>query len=329
VIGLGYSSFLGAQSPFVDWRGRPGDSCPAPGANRCLSRGCGLWRLVCRAVARRIGFAALPERGSVSRPRAHWNDRPTVPWGEPQVSPPRSLLFRVPSCRLLLRLFGGGDRLPGFGPHRGVVGCVHLARGFPEPRYVPPSGFLDLSAVSSALRLCGFVSPRSHVQDSSVQGVLSPRSHLPSSGRATSLPLGLRSLTARERLPRPAPSTSRSSSARRRVPFCGPCSASRAGLAFACPRSLRAYACSARELAGRSPLRISPPPGPHSLRLAPRSPASRPLVAFTGSLLAYATASPACLQRFSNGGSGSPVSRLTDLLEVLGLAESAARLRLQ
>jgi hypothetical protein len=42
-------------------------------------------------------------------------------------------------------------------------------------------------------------------------------------------------------------------------------------------------------------------------------------MAFTGSILACAPASPVCLQRLSNGGPGSPVSRLTDLLEVLGL----------
>jgi hypothetical protein len=40
---------------------------------------------------------------------------------------------------------------------------------------------------------------------------------------------------------------------------------------------------------------------------------------FSGSLSACAAASPDHLQRVSNGGSGSPVSGLTDLLEVSGL----------
>jgi hypothetical protein len=48
---------------------------------------------------------------------------------------------------------------------------VHSARGLPGPRYVPPSGFLNLSAACSALRLCGFVAPRSHVQGSYRPGV--------------------------------------------------------------------------------------------------------------------------------------------------------------
>jgi hypothetical protein len=41
---------------------------------------------------------------------------------------------------------------------------VHLARGLSGPRYVPSSGFLNLSTVCSTLQRCGLIASHSHVQ---------------------------------------------------------------------------------------------------------------------------------------------------------------------
>ena len=59
---------------------------------------------------------------------------------------------------------------PGFVPHRGITGVHPLSRRMPSLRFVPSSGFLNLSTVSSAHRLCRLVSSRSHVQGSTRSG---------------------------------------------------------------------------------------------------------------------------------------------------------------
>jgi len=62
----------------------------------------------------------------------------------------------------------------GLFPHRGVPEGVHSLRERARPRYVPSSGFCNLSTAFSTFPLCGLVSSRCHVQGSSRSGVLSP-----------------------------------------------------------------------------------------------------------------------------------------------------------
>lgn len=129
-------------------------------------------RFVSRPAARRIGFAARPDRGAVSRAselRKPPIDRPLeqAPGWASTLAPLQSSFVSSPAPLLSKRR-----------PPTGVSFLIAASSGAStereasqNPRYVPPSGFLDLSAVSSALRLRGFVAPRSHVQDFSVQGV--------------------------------------------------------------------------------------------------------------------------------------------------------------
>jgi len=99
---------------------------------------------------------------------------------------------------------------------------IHIPHGFPVPCFVPPSGFLSLSTVSSAPRLRGLVSSHRRVQGSSpVQGLL-PLHVRPSSSEGDApLPLGPRPLSdsRMNRHPRPSTSTSRLCSVKRCVPW--------------------------------------------------------------------------------------------------------------
>lgn len=63
----------------------------------------------------------------------------------------------------------------------------HL-RGFPGPRYVPPTGFLSLTTVSSAHRLDGLIPSRHHVQGSCPFRGFSPSAAPPSSSEGACPP---------------------------------------------------------------------------------------------------------------------------------------------
>jgi hypothetical protein len=77
------------------------------------------------------------------------------------------------------------------------------------PPFVPPSGFLSLSAAYSAPRLHGLVSSRSHVQGSSRSGA-SPSAQPPSLSRGSApLPLFHQTLAARGQRPPLGTSASR------------------------------------------------------------------------------------------------------------------------
>jgi len=98
---------------------------------------------------------------------------PYFPFGVPSSVPP-SCSFR--------------SRLPCLGlfPLRGVTGIVHSVRENTFSHYVPPSGFLNLSAVYSDCQHRGPIASHNHVQGSSVQGFLSYRS-LPDSSSVRAL----------------------------------------------------------------------------------------------------------------------------------------------
>jgi hypothetical protein len=78
----------------------------------------------------------------------------------------------------------------GFFPLRGNTGIVHSVRENTFSHYVPPSGFLDLSAVYSDFQFRGLIASHNHVQGSSVQGFLSFRSLPDSSSVRTLIALG-------------------------------------------------------------------------------------------------------------------------------------------
>jgi hypothetical protein len=93
---------------------------------------------------------------------------------------------------------------------------VYLPQGVSRPCYVPPLGFLNLSAVYSASRLCGLIPYRSHVQDFPVQGFLISRSRPNSSPSLCPLAVSRTSLIEQAQLPRrtfmtPRPCSTRSS----------------------------------------------------------------------------------------------------------------------
>lgn len=92
--------------------------------------------------------------------------RPTVRWA--RTFPGSSFRVALPlqsSFALTpARPFRAELHCLGFRPPRGITGVRPRSREIPTPRSVPPSGFLNLSAVCSALRLRGLVASRSHVQ---------------------------------------------------------------------------------------------------------------------------------------------------------------------
>jgi len=114
-------------------------------------------------------------------------------------------LFRVPTSRFPPLAFQR-EALPtqGFVPLRGMTGRVHSPRGFPEPRYVPPTGFHSLSTVYSASSVTGLFHPADHVQDSRVQGLLPPRSVTTSSTVPAPMSLPVGSLLPRKEVPQTA-----------------------------------------------------------------------------------------------------------------------------
>jgi hypothetical protein len=99
--------------------------------------------------------------------------------------------------------------LPGFQPSLRHHRARPLTARLPIPRYVPPTGFLSLSAGSSAPRLFGLVSSRSHIQGSPVQGFFPSHSRRFLVGRPFPHAVGSQLLTARKRLPVLRASTSR------------------------------------------------------------------------------------------------------------------------
>jgi hypothetical protein len=108
------------------------------------------------------------------------SDRPTVP-GNASVPGSFSLatvLLQSSFLRSPAPCLSAGDApAQVFAPLRGMTAARPLHAEDANLRYVPPSGFLNLSTVYSAPRRCRSVSPRNHVQDSRpVQGLLSPRS---------------------------------------------------------------------------------------------------------------------------------------------------------
>jgi hypothetical protein len=75
------------------------------------------------------------------------------------------LLLRVPSLKSPADTFPCRLTYPGSLPSsRHHRSASTSSRRLPCLRFVPSSGFLNLSTASSALRLCGLVSSRSHVQ---------------------------------------------------------------------------------------------------------------------------------------------------------------------
>lgn len=77
------------------------------------------------------------------------------------VGPPQSSYVTAP----VNALSSSTDLLGVSRPPRDITRRVHSSRGFPVPRFVPPSGFLNLSAACSASRLRQLISSGSHVQD--------------------------------------------------------------------------------------------------------------------------------------------------------------------
>jgi hypothetical protein len=86
--------------------------------------------------------------------------------------------------------------------------CVHLARGFPSPRYVPSSGDHNLSTVCSALQLVSLFHPTAAFRTLPVQGFC--RSAQPPSLIGRSCPLVVEARLAHRRIGCHEPSTSTS-----------------------------------------------------------------------------------------------------------------------
>ena len=140
--------------------------------------------------SRSIGLTATLTFGPVSMPY-RWSistDRPSNCWSELRL--PSLLPFRVPSnpfTRSHLSVRAPPAWVPAL--FATSPGASTILRGFPGPRFVPPSSFLSSSAVYSALRLRRLVSSRSHVKVSfRVQGLLSRCSQAFSSKVVHSLP---------------------------------------------------------------------------------------------------------------------------------------------
>ena len=120
--------------------------------------------VVCRVVRGTLGFPRCEALTVSSEPLA-FPGRPSpatlVTGSFPRASRSSSEFLRLPTGPpLAVRLRPAG----GLFPLRGVTRWRPLSRRIPSLRYVPSSGFLNLSTVSSATRLCGLVSSHSHVQ---------------------------------------------------------------------------------------------------------------------------------------------------------------------
>jgi len=105
----------------------------------------------------------------------------------------------------------------GFFPLRDITGSVYLPREHILSRYVPSSGFCNLSTVSSASGFVGLLHPTATSRVLSVQGFLPTRSCPGSSPGIAPLPLPNRPLTALGRMPCSTGSASRLCSACRSV----------------------------------------------------------------------------------------------------------------
>jgi hypothetical protein len=126
-----------------------------------------------RSTGYRVTHGRVPQSVSVS---GHHFIEPTVPR-------PLRIGF-ILSCPLssseLLRLSSRpllSERpvLPGVSSlFAALLQGVHLAWKFSGFHYVPPSGFLNLSAACSTLRRCGLITSRSHVQGSPFRGFSRP-----------------------------------------------------------------------------------------------------------------------------------------------------------
>jgi hypothetical protein len=216
-----------------------------------------------------------------------------------------SLLFRVPSLRIPPPSFR--TRLPAWVSSLFATPSerVHSPRGFPSPRYVPSSGALSLPTSYSALRLAGLLHPAATSRALLVQGLLSRRSHPSSSEGAPPSPLVTQALIGRNRCPRWASSTSRSFSASSSVP-------SRPAVSLA---------------NGRSPLRVSSPPGLSCSPLAPVTQGA-PLMKLSNVTFACALVPSDLLQRLPTNYLGLPVSESTDLPENFEPISNPSALRL-
>ena len=96
------------------------------------------------------------------------------------------LPFGVSSPVLPAAPFGGRLSCRGSLPSSRYHHSASTSAGYPGSRSVPSSGFLNLSTVCSAPGLCGFITPRNHVQGSSPSRGFSRSAAGPdsSSGRA-------------------------------------------------------------------------------------------------------------------------------------------------
>jgi hypothetical protein len=146
----------------------------------CMPIGCAAHRV--RRAFRGEGCFQTSARKTTSRPS---------PGASPRLRLHVTRSFRVPSCRLLLRLFRGEDRLPGFRSssrhHRvrpliarlpNILATVRPQVFSTSRRFPPHSDFAGLSHPAATSR----ITPS--------RGFPSPRSHLPSSGRASLLAVG-------------------------------------------------------------------------------------------------------------------------------------------
>jgi hypothetical protein len=79
-----------------------------------------------------------------------------------------------------------------FCPPRGIAVAVHFARGLPNPHYVPPSGFLNLSAACSGPDSTGLFHPATTSRVLPVQGLPASCSRSASSATRAPLPLSTR-----------------------------------------------------------------------------------------------------------------------------------------
>jgi hypothetical protein len=137
----------------------------------CLSRGSSFRKCYMPATARFIGFTARPPPSLFPAPAsAVMTDRPLVLYAPASsfqtVRPPQSSFTVISRSRSENRK----HYLPGFWPYLRRHWERPLTTRLPIPRYVPPIGFLNLPAVSSAPQLLGLISSRSHIQGSPVQG---------------------------------------------------------------------------------------------------------------------------------------------------------------
>jgi hypothetical protein len=177
----------------------------------CLSRGSSIRKYYMPTTVRFIGFTARPPRALFpALASVFMADRPLMLYAPASsfrtVCPPQSSFTTVPARVPKI----ASTTYQGFGPICGITGGVHLPRGFPAPRYVPPTGFLSLPAVCSAPQLFRLISSRKPHPGFACTGIFPfGRPYLPF-GRQFLHTVGAQLLTARRRWPAPRASASRS-----------------------------------------------------------------------------------------------------------------------